>query len=73
MEDSAKTYFASLVCNHPDGNHKGSVCALRNFIYIYLGSAWSLRSLRPLREKKGLVLLLHGLRVRSINRTVPIA
>ena len=36
MEDSAKTYFASLVCNHPDGNHKRSVCALRNSIYIIL-------------------------------------
>ena len=51
MEDFAKTYFASLVCNHPDGKHKQSVCDLRNSIHIYLGAAWSLRSLRSLREK----------------------
>ena len=68
MEDYAKTYFASLVCNHPDGgNHLtgsdawfasllSSVCVLRNSIHIYLWSAWSLRSLRSLREnnKRGL-------------------
>ena len=47
MEDYEKTYFASLVCNRPDGKHKRSVCALRNSIHIYLLSAWSLRIAFP--------------------------
>ena len=27
MEDYAKTYFASLVCNHPDGKAQAVACA----------------------------------------------
>ena len=34
MEDYAKTYFASLICNHSDSKHKQSACALRNSIHI---------------------------------------
>ena len=51
MEDYAKTYFASLVCNHTDGKAQAKCVRSANFIHIYLGSAWSLRSLRSLREK----------------------
>ena len=51
MEDYAKTYFASLVCSHPDGKAQAKrvrLCVIK--ISCTRSTARSLRSLRTLRE-----------------------
>ena len=75
MKDFAKTYFASLVCSHPDGKAQAKrvhLCVIK--ISCTRSAAWSLRLLRSLREniKERLVHFeqIHILRVTSIYRTV---
>ena len=62
MKDFAKTYFASLVCSHPDGKAQAKrvcLCVIKNS--CTRSSARSLRSLRTLREniKRGACLNIH--------------
>ena len=74
MEDNAKTYFATLVCSHPDGKAQAK-CVRLSVIKISCtrSSARSLRSLRTLRiSKEGLLHFeqIYILRVTRIYRTV---
>ena len=53
LKDCAKIYVASLVCIPPDGKAQAKRVFLCVFSHIrHSDSAWSLRNLRFLREKK---------------------